>query len=123
MYRPHKSKLPTVSTPTSPTELVRKFKPLPHGDIRALAASSATIALTIASEFYRGGDKDWQSVFGAAKMTVETAKEFSNMFLPLKAVAGAIFVLIKDYDVGVSCLYLNPSSFVFHFLSSNHRTM
>ena len=32
-------------------------------------------------------------------MTVEIAKESSDMFLPLKAVAGALAVLIKNYDV------------------------
>jgi len=32
-------------------------------------------------------------------MAVEIAKESSDMFLPLKAVVGALAVLIKNYDV------------------------
>jgi hypothetical protein len=33
-------------------------------------------------------------------MAVEVANESSDLFLPLKAVAGALSVLIKNYDVG-----------------------
>ena len=39
-------------------------------------------------------------------MAVEVTKESSDMFLPLKAVVGALSVLIKNYDVQyprVSC--------------------
>ena len=32
-------------------------------------------------------------------MAVEIAKESSDLFLPLKAVVGALSVLIKNYDV------------------------
>jgi len=32
-------------------------------------------------------------------MVIEIAKETSDMFLPLKAVVGALSVLIKNYDV------------------------
>jgi hypothetical protein len=32
-------------------------------------------------------------------MAVEITKESSDMFLPLKAVVGALSVLIKNYDV------------------------
>ena len=35
---------------------------------------------------------------------MEIAKESSDMFPPLKAVAGALSVLIRNYDVSVSCL-------------------
>ena len=34
-------------------------------------------------------------------MAVEIAKESSDMFLPLKAVVGAISVLIKNHDVRI----------------------
>ena len=34
-------------------------------------------------------------------MAVEIAKESSDMFLPLKAVVGALSVLIKNYDVSL----------------------
>jgi len=32
-------------------------------------------------------------------MAVEIAKESSDMFLPLKAVVGALTILLKNYDV------------------------
>jgi len=112
MPRTPKPKLPEVLTPTSPAELAQSLTSLPQGGLRALAASSTVIALSIASAFYdthntssdgatvRGRDAGWQVAYGAAKMAVEVAKETSDMFLPLKAVAGAISVLIKSYDVG-----------------------
>ena len=34
-------------------------------------------------------------------MAVEIAKESSDLLSPLKAVSGALFVLIKSYDVSV----------------------
>jgi hypothetical protein len=85
-------------------------------DSRALAASSTAIALSIGSAFcdtrdtpsdgatVRGRDTGWQTAYAAARMAVEIAVESSDMFLPLKAVVGAMSVLIKNYDVGVSCL-------------------
>ena len=36
-------------------------------------------------------------------MALEVAKESSDAFLPLKAVVGAISVLIKNCDVSMSC--------------------
>ena len=39
--------------------------------------------------------------YGAARIAVEAAKETSDMFLPLKAVVGALSILIKNYDVSV----------------------
>ena len=42
--------------------------------------------------------------YGAARMAIEMAKESSDMFPPLKAVAGAVSVLIKNYDVNTSAL-------------------
>ena len=113
MSRLPKSKLPAVSTPISPVELVQKIKSLSQGDPRALAASSTAIALSIASPFYdtretssddiptRGRDNGWQTAYAAARMAVEIAKESSDMFLPLKAVVGAMSALIKNYDVSM----------------------
>ena len=77
---------------------------------RALAASSSAIALSIASPSRDSSDigpgepgssneSDWRAAYGAARMAVEIAKESSDMFLPLKAVVGALTVLIKNYDV------------------------
>ena len=116
MPRLGKSKLlPTtpVSTPTPPAELVQDL--VLRRDSRALAASSTAIAFSIGSAFcdtrdtsgdgatVRGRDTGWQTAYAAARMAVEITKESSDMFLPLKAVVGAMSVLIKNYDVGVSC--------------------
>jgi hypothetical protein len=115
MHRLRKSKSPAdppASTPTHPAELVQTLTS--QRDSRAIAASSTAIALSISSAFYdtsdtpsdgvdvRGRDTGWQTAYTTAKMAVEIAKESSDMFLPLKAVVGAISVLIKNYDVSVS---------------------
>ena len=44
-------------------------------------------------------ESGWKTAYGAAKMAVDIAKESSDMLLPLKAVVGALSVLIKNYDV------------------------
>ena len=112
MPRLRKSKSPT--TPTLPGEPARKPKPPPQGVSRAHTATSTGIAPSIASPFYdsygvssgsnavqkRG--ENWKTVYSMARMTVELTKESSDMFLPLKAVAGAVSVLIRNYDVSVS---------------------
>lgn len=111
-----KSKLPAVSSPLSPVELARKLESLHQGDPRTLAASSTAVALSVASPFYdtlgtssdgitvQGSGTAWRTAYAAARMAVEIAKESSDMFLPLKAVVGAMSVLIKSYDVSVSAL-------------------
>ena len=79
-------------------------------DQRALAASSSAIALSIASptcspvddaldEPGSSKESSWKTAYGAARMAVEIANASSDMFLPLKAVVGALSVLIKNYDV------------------------
>lgn len=47
-------------------------------------------------------ESGWGTAYAAAKMAVDMAKESSDMFLPVKAVAGALSVLIKNYDVSSS---------------------
>ena len=113
MSHPRNSKSPAVSNPRPTGELAKKLKSLPQGDSRVLAASSTAIALAIASPFYDTrnalGDGDaaqglhtgWHTAYSAARMTIEITKESSDMFLPLKAVVGAVSVLIKNYDVSV----------------------
>ena len=113
---PHlfKSRSPTdPSTPTPHAKLVKDFAS--RRDSRALAATSTAIALSIGSAFYdtretsgddaaiRGKDTGWKAAYGAARMAVKISKESSGMFPPLKAVVGAVSVLIKNYDVSVSC--------------------
>jgi hypothetical protein len=115
MRRLLESKPPTdtsVPTPTPPAELVQNYTT--QRDSRALAASSTVIALSISSAFYgtrdtsgdgaavRGRDTGWRTAYEAAKMAVEITREASDMFLPLKAVVGAVSVLIKNYDVSLS---------------------
>jgi hypothetical protein len=99
-------------TPTPPAELVQQL--ISQRDPRALAAASTAVALSFGSPFYgtsdassdgatvRGRDTGWQPAYAAARMAIEITKESSDMFLPLKAVVGALSVLIKNYDVRVS---------------------
>jgi hypothetical protein len=116
MPRLRKSKSPadiSVSTPTFPAKLIQNLTSQRNSS--TLAATSTAIALSIGSAFYdtrdtfsdgatvRGRDTGWRAAYHTARMAVGTAKESSDMFLPLKAVAGAVSVLIKNYDVGVSC--------------------
>ena len=44
-------------------------------------------------------ESHWGTAYEAAKIAIDIAKESSDMFLPLKAVVGALSVLIKNYDV------------------------
>ena len=80
-------------------------------DPRALVASSSALALTIASTSRDpadtapnepGSSKEsvWKAAYGMARMSVEIANASSDMFLPLKAVVGALSVLINNYDAG-----------------------
>ena len=101
-----------ATTPTSPADLVQKFAS--RREPKALAASSTAIALSVSSAFsntldtfgdgatVQGRDTDWPTAYGVARMAVEIAKESSDLCLPLKAVVGAVSVLIKNYDVSVS---------------------
>ena len=98
-------------TPTSPiSEFIRRELATIHPQVkdpRTLVASSSAVALSICSPSCEplgnepGSSKEsgWRTAYGAARMAVEIAKETSDMFLPLKAVVGALSVLIKNYDV------------------------
>jgi hypothetical protein len=99
----------SVPTLTPPAELVQQF--ISQRDSRTLAALSTAVALSFGSPFHgtqdtssdgaavQGRDTGWQSAYAAARMAIEMTKESSDMFLPLKAVVGAMSVLIKNYDV------------------------
>lgn len=115
MPRFRKSKLPTdisALTLTSPTELVQNLTS--RRDLRTVAASSTVIALSICSPFHNahdtssegatapGRDTGWRATYAAVRMAVEVTKESSDLFPPLKAVVGAMSLLMKNYDVGVS---------------------
>ena len=107
MPRLRKSKSPAhtpVPTPTPPVELVQDLAS--RKGYGALAASSTAIALSIGSAFKHDAtvqrrDIGWQTAYDAVRMAVEITKESSDLCLPLKAVVGAISVLIKNFDVGV----------------------
>ena len=79
-------------------------------NLGALAASTSAVALSIGSPSCDptntaldepGSSKEscWGTAYEAAKIAVDIAKESSDMFLPLKAVVGALSVLINNYDV------------------------
>ena len=100
-------------TPPPPVKDVRKLTS--RRNPKALGATSSAIALSISSAFRDLGDashdgstdqekdKYWQAVCATIRMAVEITKESSDMCPPLKAVVGAISVLIKNRDVGGSC--------------------
>ena len=116
----HFRKKSSSSTPTNS----RPYIPIPRSehtkresstpprveDQRPLSASSSANALSIASASHNpsdtvldepGSSKElaWKTAYGAAKIAIETPKESSDMFLPLKAVVGALSVLVKSYNV------------------------
>ena len=116
--KPSSPTTPTNSLPSTPSlpivKYIKQELAASHPrvkDLKALAASSSFIALSIASpscdpadnaadESGSSNDSVWKTAYGAARMTVEIANASSDMFLPLKAVVGALSVLIKNYDVG-----------------------
>ena len=124
MPRFRKSKKQTTN-PLSPAELAPKF--MSKRDPRTLAASSSAIALSISSAFHDTGEGSsdatvqerntgWQMAYGAARMAVEIAKESSDLCPPLKAVVGAMSVLVNNYDVSESCS--RPEHFLILYLFS-----
>ena len=116
---------PTNSRPSTTTplaEYIKKelatFHPQAK-DKRALAATSSAIALSIVSascnpsdvtpdEPGSSEDSVWKTAYGAARIAVETAKETSDMCPPLKAVMGALSVLIRNCDVSSSHTFRSP---------------
>lgn len=119
---PPRKKLPSSSSPTPtdgqssipapPTENTKKKRTtfqLRAGIQRGFGSSGGiTSSVTSFSRIPTptppnkpGSSKEsgWKTAYGAARMAVEIAKESSDMLLPLKAVVGALSVLIKNYDV------------------------
>lgn len=129
MVRPRGKSRSTPSTPTSPAEsfIQKKISSLRCGDVKALAASSIAVASSIGSPSLNkpyeqnatpaptpvhdainresssrwAADPAWQTAYSTAKMVIEITKESSDMFLPLKAVVGALSLLIKNHDVSL----------------------
>ena len=77
---------------------------------------SSAIALSITSAFDdtrdgpsdgaadRGENAGWRTAYAAVRMTVEVAKDSSDMFPPLKTVVGAVSALMKNCEVSTSYL-------------------
>ena len=95
--------------PTPPITEHTKQESATVGDQRAADASSSATSLSIASPSCDPGDtalneggsskeSRWRTAYAAARMAVEIANASSDLFLPLKAVVGALSVLIKNYD-------------------------
>ena len=54
-------------------------------------------------------ESGWRTAYRAAKLAVDIANASSDMFLPLKAVVGALSVLLQNYDVSTPKLIV-PST-------------
>ena len=137
--KPPSSTTPANNPPSTPTppvvENIKQQLALFHRrakDRKALATSSSQLAFSTAASQSRdptdivldepGSSKEsgWRAAYGAARMAVEIANASSDMLLPLKAVVGALSVLLKNYDVS------NPKCLTHHihnspFLAANDR--
>jgi chitodextrinase len=74
---------------------------LPYPDKHGAAHTSRRDhgAIGQESNSHRVPDLVWQTAYSTARMAVDITKESSDTLLPLKAVVGAISILIKNYDV------------------------
>ena len=109
--RPTNTPPPTPAPPTiEPGKQGHTAIRPPVKDLSVLAASTSAIALSFASppcdsadtaldETGSSQESHWGTAYEAAKMAIDFANASSDMFLPLKAVVGALSVLIKNYDV------------------------
>ena len=111
------SATPTNIPPRIPTppivEHIKQGLRTTHPKVRglgALAASTSAIALSVASPACDPTDTTldepgsprescWGTAYETAKIAIDIANASSDMFLPLKAIVGALSVLIKNYDV------------------------
>jgi hypothetical protein len=83
---------PLVEAPIASTSNI----PVSH------ASTSCEPADTALDELGSSKESPWEVAYGAAKIAIEIANASSDMFCPLKAVAGALYILIKNYDVRLS---------------------
>lgn len=56
------------------------------------------------SSSHQAADSAWRTEYSAAKMAITIANECSDAFPPLKAVTGALSVLITNYDVSLTLI-------------------
>lgn len=113
--KPSSSGPPSYTSPSTPTPPITEYIKQelatfhPQKDRRALAATSSAVALSILPQSPNSTDpvpdepeskeSAWRAAYGAAEIAVDIAKDSSDMLPPLKAVAVALSVLIKNYDV------------------------
>ena len=101
---------PPQTTPTDRKEVVGtdpKARAKKRGTLAALSTSIASAISSPSQGLSDSGvdqpetskESRWRTAYVAARMAIEIAKESSDMFLPLKAVVGAVSVLINNYDV------------------------
>ena len=102
-----------LPTPTPPIKYMKEelatFQPQAGGEGQMSVSSGGIAASNTYSSRNPVGtppnkpgsdvESSWKTAYEAARMAVEVDEEPSNMFLPLKAVAGALSVLIKSYGV------------------------
>jgi len=101
-------------SPTPPTQPVQRLAP--QRDSKVFAATSSAITPSIGAAFNdprgtsSGGltvqriDKIRGTIYLAVRMAVDITKESSDLFPPLKAVVGAVSVLMDNYDVSMPSL-------------------
>ena len=111
--KPRSSATPTDHPQTTHTECKEAVKTNPKARGKksgTFAALSTSIASAIGSSSQGPSDTGvdqpgtskesrWRIAYVTARTAVEIAKESADMLPPLKAVAGALSVLIKNYDV------------------------
>ena len=124
---------PPASTPQIVTEPIEQDLTTTNPQVedrKALAASTSATPLPIASppgdsadttldEPGSSKESHWGTAYEAAKIAIDIANASSDMFLPLKAVVGALSVLIKNYDVRFPRVF-RPIEFS-SFLAANCR--
>ena len=110
--RKPKSPVPTPLTPRSLAELVRGLAS--RKDPRALAVTSTAIALSLGFPIHDIDDTSsdgatirrkvtiWKMACDGVRLAVDITKDSADTFGPLKAVSGALSVLILNLDVSES---------------------
>jgi hypothetical protein len=81
---------PSLNQSYPPSSDEQKATHTSHPDHDAIGQESSS---------HRAADSAWQTAYSTARMVIDIAKESSDMLLPLKAIVGALSVLIKNYDV------------------------
>ena len=96
--------------PTSKIPSVSDHLPVPDVDkSKPVELSSYIVDPTAAYE----NEPDWKStLYASAGLVVDVVKESSDVFTPLKSVAGGLSAIMKYYDVRYAYIFLlqNPDN-------------